>query len=159
MGSRFLKYVFLFVYLAVPGVLQHSGASIFLAACELLAVACGILLLQPGAEPMPSAVDARSLNHWITREVPSPVHFLLSSMWSESAMTPTTWLIASKELQCAWLSGGPSVLISPRLSVELRRWVPLSASRHLLLSQHLYPQAFLLFILPPSGPLLLSLLG
>ena len=63
MGSRFLKYVFLFVYLAVPGVLQHSGASIFLAACELLAVACGILIPQPGAEPMPSAVDARSLNH------------------------------------------------------------------------------------------------
>ena len=70
MGSRFLKYVFLFIYLAVPGVLQHSGASIFLAACELLAVTWGILLPQPGTEPMPSAVEARSLNHWIAREVP-----------------------------------------------------------------------------------------
>ena len=68
-GKSFFK-ICIFIYLAVPGVLQHSGASIFLAACELLAVTWGILLPQPGTEPMPSAVEARSLNHWIIREVP-----------------------------------------------------------------------------------------
>ena len=32
-------------------------------------VACGILVLQTGIEPMPPAVEARSLNHWTAREV------------------------------------------------------------------------------------------
>ena len=30
--------------------------------------ACGILIPQPGVEPGPSAVRARSPNHWIARE-------------------------------------------------------------------------------------------
>ena len=34
--------------------------------------ACGILVLQPGMEPAPPAVEARSPNHWTTREVPRP---------------------------------------------------------------------------------------
>ena len=29
----------------------------------------------PGIEPMPPAVQARSLNHWATREVPIPLSF------------------------------------------------------------------------------------
>ena len=33
-------------------------------------VACEILVSQPGIEPMPPAVEVRSLNHWTTREVP-----------------------------------------------------------------------------------------
>ena len=32
--------------------------------------ACGILVPQPGIEPVPLAVEAQSLNHWTTREVP-----------------------------------------------------------------------------------------
>ena len=32
-------------------------------------VACGILVHCPGIEPSPPAVEARSLNHWTTREV------------------------------------------------------------------------------------------
>ena len=32
--------------------------------------ALGILVPQPGIEPMPPAVETRSLNHWTTREVP-----------------------------------------------------------------------------------------
>ena len=32
--------------------------------------ACGILVPQPGMEPMPPAVEARGLNHWTAREVP-----------------------------------------------------------------------------------------
>ena len=32
--------------------------------------ACRILVPQPGIEPVPLAVEARSLNHWTTREFP-----------------------------------------------------------------------------------------
>ena len=32
--------------------------------------ACGILVPQPGIEPMPHTVEAQSLNHWAAREVP-----------------------------------------------------------------------------------------
>ena len=32
--------------------------------------ACGILIPQLVVKPMPSAVEAQSLNHWTTREVP-----------------------------------------------------------------------------------------
>ena len=32
--------------------------------------ACGILVPQPGMEPMPPAVEARSPNHWTAREAP-----------------------------------------------------------------------------------------
>ena len=32
--------------------------------------ACGILVPQPGIEPAPPAVAARSCNHWTAREVP-----------------------------------------------------------------------------------------
>ena len=35
--------------------------------------ACGILVPQPGIEPGPSAVRARSLNHWTARELLSPL--------------------------------------------------------------------------------------
>ena len=31
---------------------------------------CGILVLQPGIEPMPVEVEARCLNYWAAREVP-----------------------------------------------------------------------------------------
>ena len=33
------------------------------------AAACGIFVSQPRTEPMPSAVEVQSLNHWTTREV------------------------------------------------------------------------------------------
>ena len=33
-------------------------------------MACGILVPQPGIEPVPPAVEAQSLNHQTTREVP-----------------------------------------------------------------------------------------
>ena len=38
-------------------------------------VACGILVPRPGMEPIPPAVEVRSLNHWTAREV--PVCFLI----------------------------------------------------------------------------------
>ena len=39
----------------------------FLALC---AVACGILVPQPGIERMPPAVEVRNFNNWTLREVP-----------------------------------------------------------------------------------------
>ena len=32
---------------------------------------CRIFVPRPGIEPVPPAVEARSLNHWTTREVPA----------------------------------------------------------------------------------------
>ncbi|XP_057389546.1 zinc finger protein 320-like isoform X2 [Balaenoptera acutorostrata] len=37
--------------------------------------ACGILVPRPGIEAAPPAVEAWSLNHWTTREVPSLTWF------------------------------------------------------------------------------------
>ena len=33
-------------------------------------MAGGLLILRPGIEPMPHALEAQSLNHWTAREVP-----------------------------------------------------------------------------------------
>ena len=38
-------------------------------------VACGILVPRPEIERVPPAVEARSLNHWTAREVPSFLFF------------------------------------------------------------------------------------
>ena len=38
-------------------------------------MACGILVPQPGIEPVPAAVEARSFNQWPTREVPTVFYF------------------------------------------------------------------------------------
>ena len=46
--------------------------SLFLAGSAFLSVN-GILVSQPGIEPMPSALEAWSLNHWATGEVPEQV--------------------------------------------------------------------------------------
>ena len=32
--------------------------------------ACGILVLRPGVEPVPPALEMQSIKHWTTREVP-----------------------------------------------------------------------------------------
>ena len=37
--------------------------------------ACGILVPQPGIEPVPPAVEAQSLNHWTAREVQVNIFF------------------------------------------------------------------------------------
>ena len=58
----FLKYLFIdFIYLFIfwP--------------CR---TACWILVPRPGIEPLPPAVEARSLNHWTTREVPRLSFFI-----------------------------------------------------------------------------------
>ena len=46
-------------------------------------MACGILVPQPGIEPIPSAVEVQSLNHWMRGEVPAYIilNFLNNSRW------------------------------------------------------------------------------
>ena len=53
--------------------LNYFSVDFFFQPCY---VACGILVPRPGIQPMPLAVEAWGLDHWIAREVPS-VHFFL----------------------------------------------------------------------------------
>ena len=61
-----------------PGHLSISLQLSFVSICLLFFffffwrhhIACGILVPQPGIEPAPPALEAQSLNHWTTREVP-----------------------------------------------------------------------------------------
>ena len=56
---------------------------------------------QPGVEPMPPAVEARSLNHWTTREVPTLI-FLMS--FSNTLNTKYRRLNYSLILKCNMLN-------------------------------------------------------
>ena len=49
---------------------SNLALSFFLFLAEPYA-ACGILVPQPGIEPMPPAMEGWILNHWTAREVPS----------------------------------------------------------------------------------------
>ena len=54
-----------------PGVLQSVGLQrVGHHWVTELNMACGILVTWPGIEPTSSALEAQSLNHWTTREVP-----------------------------------------------------------------------------------------
>ena len=55
--------------------------------------ACGILVPQPGVEPMPPAVEAWSLSHWTTREVPGVL--LSISKIKFSVYFLTIWISSS----------------------------------------------------------------
>ena len=48
--------------------------------------ACGILVLRPGIEPAPSAVKARSPNHWTARKFPK--NFCSQSNLSDINISP-----------------------------------------------------------------------
>ena len=50
--------------------------------------ACGILLPQPGVEPVPPAVEAQSLNHWTAREVQKLYIFLIKKIYTGSWCKP-----------------------------------------------------------------------
>ena len=49
---------------------RHLALWLFLGGEGLHPEACGILFPWPGREPVPSALEGRSLNHWIAKEVP-----------------------------------------------------------------------------------------
>ena len=55
-------------------------------------MAHGILIPQPGIEPMPPAVEAQSLNHWTARETSDHFRYF---MWVELySMTFCDWFIS-----------------------------------------------------------------
>ena len=59
---------FIYLFGCVKSLLRHAG---LIAVGRLTyPMACGILVPQPGIEPVSPAVEAQSLNHWSTREVP-----------------------------------------------------------------------------------------
>ena len=49
-----------------------------------------ILVPPPGTEPVPSAVEAWSINHWTAREVPEGVFFFLKT-WQNYRMATLCW--------------------------------------------------------------------
>ena len=57
---------------------------------------CGTLVLQPGIEPVPPAVEAQSLNHWTAREVP----FFILFFWIIHYMVPLTLVTVYRALLC-----------------------------------------------------------
>ena len=74
-------------------------------------VACGILFPRPGIEPVPPAVEAQSLNHWTTREVPkmpstctplSPLPSLGQRMAHPSNSGRMAAMSMCSELQVRW---------------------------------------------------------
>ena len=52
-------------------------------------VACGILVPQPGIQPVPPAVEAWSPNHWTAREAPHSCSFTFTLMADRSL--PSAW--------------------------------------------------------------------
>ena len=63
--------------------------------CEVLFIwqhceSCWILVPWPGIEPVPPAVEAQSLNHWTTREIPRSIFLSISHLQSWS--TPPWYL-------------------------------------------------------------------
>ena len=44
-----------------------------LSAVGQFSLICGILVPQPGIEPMPPSMEAQSLNHWGTRKIPNGI--------------------------------------------------------------------------------------
>ena len=56
-----------------------SGVILFVLCFCFGCMACEILVPQPGIEPVPSTVKARSPNHWTTREFPKNSCFSFNS--------------------------------------------------------------------------------
>lgn len=54
-------------------------------------MACGILVPSPGTEPMPSAVEARSVKCWTTRKVPFIYFFLFLNIWNIRWLRQHQW--------------------------------------------------------------------
>ena len=60
--------------------------------------ACEILVPQPGIEPAPPVLEAWSLNHWTSREVPAPL--LLSCLtWNKSLVLSGWGLVVFADLE------------------------------------------------------------
>ena len=76
----------------------------------------GIFVPQPGMEPVSPAVEARSLNHWTTREVPSLCSSCLpglnSSYHWHSFLLPHGWEISDFMCHMFYMSCLPVLLVA-----------------------------------------------
>ena len=70
------------VWIQIWVILESKSFFFFFPFPLLCCVACRILALQQGMKPMPPALEAWSLNHWATREVPRIPEFLTILFWS-----------------------------------------------------------------------------
>ena len=68
-------------------------------------VACGILVPRPGIKPVPPAVEAQSLNHWTSREVPIFVYI--------AVYPPIEWTFVLIPLFCYYKQCGKMFLYMP----------------------------------------------
>ena len=57
---------------------SHYKIIVFFFFPRLRCVACGILVSQPGIEPLPPALGAWSLNHWTVKESPQIIVILVA---------------------------------------------------------------------------------
>ena len=70
------------------------GSTPFFFSFWLHCTACGILVPQPGIKPAPPALEAQSLNHWTTREIPGSTPFCLSIYpLLDICVVSTAWLL------------------------------------------------------------------
>ena len=75
----------------------------------LCSVACRILVPQPGIKPVTPAVEAKSLNHWTAREVPSYIpfwgcHLLPSRTLADKPFRGFMFIAASLKIARRWKS-------------------------------------------------------
>ena len=75
---RIIHY-FCSVFFNLEQFLNLSLSLMTLISPPLAHVVCGILVPQPGIEPLPLTVETQSLNHWTTREIPLQYLDLLKS--------------------------------------------------------------------------------
>ena len=61
---------------------------------------CGFLDSQPEIEPMPSTLEAQSLNHWTAREVPFSTSYVMDSSARNSGFYVPDPLCHSLSPQC-----------------------------------------------------------
>ena len=90
MYTRRLRWHLKRTYCSINGKILHGLLLSF-----GLAKASGILVPRPGIEPMSSALETLSLNHWTTKEV--LLHWLLKKDWM---------FTAGSEKQVGWVDKG-----------------------------------------------------
>ena len=66
--ARVYIYIYIFFFNFIYFIFFFA-AVVYLFACLLLLFIIRILVPRPGIKPLPLAVEAQSLNHWISREV------------------------------------------------------------------------------------------
>ena len=99
--------------------------------------ACGILVPCPGIEPMLPELEAWSLNHWTTREVPSSYILYIVLIFYSVSDCSTSWSLEHN----IKFSVNSHFFVTPNL-IELHLWeswrtvLGMLSSRHCL---HLFP--------------------